>query len=125
MIVDDNARFRGLVRKILTTAEDQVLELDDGESVSESYASFRPDWVLMDVNMKHMDGLEATSHLLEDFPEARVIFLSHYTNKKLMAKGLRLGAKAYVSKEDIFAVQNIIRPQSQFTGEHHENVTTN
>ena len=121
MIVDDNARFRTLVRTILTQPDDRVLELDDGAGVTENYAVFEPDWVLMDVSMKYVDGLEATRQLLQRFPEARVIFLSDFTNKHLIAKGLDLGAVAYLSKEDIFAVQNIIRPQPAITGENHAN----
>lgn len=119
MIIDDNARFRALVRQILTTPEDSVVEMENGANVCENFAAFQPDWVLMDVNMKPIDGMEATRDLLQHFPGAKVIFLSNFTNKKLMAKGLGLGAKAYVSKEDVFAIQNIIRPKSVMLGEHH------
>jgi len=120
MIVDDNARFRALVSTILTHEDDQVMELDDGEAVTEHYAAFQPDWVLMDTHMKNVDGLEATRQLMKSFPEAKIIFLSNFTNKRLMEKGLGLGAKAYLSKEDIFAVQNFIKPQVAVTGENHE-----
>lgn len=119
MIIDDNARFRALVRQILTTGDDRVLEMDDGAGVNELYAEFNPDWVLMDVNMKFVNGMDATKQLIQAHPHAKVIFLSNFINKKLIAKGLGLGAKAYVSKEDVFAVQEIIRPQSVITGEHH------
>jgi len=110
MIIDGNVRFRALVRQIITEPGDQVLELDDGAGVAQNYAAFQSDWVLMYVSMKFVDGLEATQQLLLKIPEAQVIFLSNFTKKKLVAKGLQLGAKAYVSKEDIFAIINIIRP---------------
>jgi len=122
MIVDDNERFRNLVRQILATPEDHVLEIADGSKVCENYAAFQPDWVLMDVNMKPVDGLEAAQHLLSEFSDAKVIFLSNFTNKKLVAKGLGLGAKAYVSKEDVFAIKDIIRPKALHTGENHANL---
>jgi len=116
MIIDDNARFRALVRKIISDPSDTVLELDDGAGVADAYTAFHPDWVLMDVHMKVVDGMEATRQLMASFPEAKVIFLSNFTNKRLVAKGLGLGAKAYLSKEDIFAVKPIIRSESASRG---------
>jgi DNA-binding NarL/FixJ family response regulator len=117
MIIDDNARFRTLVRSIVSTQSDEVLELDDGIAVNENYADFHPDWVLMDIKMKQVDGLQATRQLIHEFPEARVIILSNHTNKRMVSKGLELGAKAYLPKEDIFAVQKFIRPTT--AGEYH------
>jgi len=75
----------------------------------------------MDVSMKHVDGLEATRQLLTSYPEAKVIFLSDFTNKQLVAKGIALGARAYLSKEDIFAVNQYIRSEPTISGEHHAN----
>ena len=119
MIIDDNARFRTLVRSIVSSASDEVLELDDGFAVNEHYATFHPDWVLMDIKMKQVDGLQATRRLVKKFPNARVIILSNHTNKRIVAKSLQVGARAYLSKEDIFAVQKIIHPTAAVVGEYH------
>jgi CheY-like chemotaxis protein len=121
LIIDDNARFRSLIKTIITAPGDDVLELDDGRDVVSSYAAFQPDWVLMDVNMKVVNGLQATRQLIHNFPEAKVIFLSNFTSKRIIAKGLQVGARAYLSKEDLFAVQNFIRPST--AGGYHAATT--
>ena len=119
MIIDDNARFRTLVRTIVATPTDEILELDDGIAVNENYAAFHPDWVLMDVKMKQVNGLQATRRLIQRFPDAQVVILSNHTSKRIVAKGLQVGARAYLSKEDIFAVQKIIHPTPPVAGEYH------
>jgi len=60
LIVDDNREMRLLIRRIVRSVSEDVMECEDGSQALASYIAQRPDWVLMDVEMTGMDGLRAT-----------------------------------------------------------------
>jgi CheY-like chemotaxis protein len=56
LIVEDNAEMRRLLQRMLADLAEEFAECDDGGEALKAYASSRPDWVLMDIEMKVMDG---------------------------------------------------------------------
>jgi len=62
LLADDNARFRGVLRRLLERDPDIVVvaEAGDGAEALDLAEDVRPDVVLMDVSMPGLDGLEAT-----------------------------------------------------------------
>lgn len=100
MIVDDNAGMREMIRSIACGDDDTVMECADGEEAVRAYAQFRPDVVLMDVEMKGMDGFTATERIYALNRRAKVIFVtSHNTSAfRLKAKSLKAG---FVTKENL------------------------
>jgi CheY-like chemotaxis protein len=55
--------------------------------------------VLMDLCMRVMDGIEATSRIRTERPDVRVIVLSSLTDRERVDAGLRAGALGYLPKE--------------------------
>jgi len=109
LIVDDNPEFRSVIREILGLPESEVLELDDGDKVQETYRTFHPDWVLMDVKMKQMNGFDATKLLLTEFPDARVIIVTQYAEPAFQEQAYDAGACGFVSKECLEEINHIIQ----------------
>jgi CheY-like chemotaxis protein len=70
LIVDDNREMRQLMKSIVSEVCDEIFECEDGDEVLPAFNAHRPDWVLMDVEMKRVDGLRATSDLMNRYPEA-------------------------------------------------------
>src|SRR6185436_615807 len=70
LIVDDNREMRQLIKSIVRKSCDEIFECEDGDEVLDAFAAHRPDWVLMDVEMKRMDGLKATTQLVGSYPQA-------------------------------------------------------
>ena len=64
LIVDDSPQFRALIRTVLAGLVDEVNECADGDEAVAAYGAQRPDWVLMDLQMARMGGLEATRRIL-------------------------------------------------------------
>ena len=60
LIVDDSPEFRALIRTVLAGLVDDVHECADGDEAVAAYGVRRPDWVLMDLRMGRIGGLEAT-----------------------------------------------------------------
>lgn len=100
LLADDNARFRGVLRRLLERDPDIVVvaEADDGARAIELTAEVKPDVVLMDVSMPGLDGLEATHALKRRLPDVTVLLLSVGDKEQEIAAGLKGGASAYLVK---------------------------
>jgi two-component system NarL family response regulator len=100
LLVDDHAMFRETLRLLLDQDPtiEVVDELGDGARIQETVAKLTPDVVVMDVNMPHVNGIQATSALLSQFPQVRVVALSGYGHKQFVMEMLDAGATAYVVK---------------------------
>lgn len=109
MIVDDNAGMRTMIRSFVCNESDSVMECSDGEAAVAAYDGFRPDYVLMDVDVKPMDGFTATERIQEQDANARIIFVSNHNTSAFQLKAKMLKAAGFVSKENLPEIRNIIQ----------------
>jgi DNA-binding NarL/FixJ family response regulator len=100
LLADDNARFRGVLRRLLERDPEIVVvaEAGDGAEALELAENVRPDVVLMDVSMPGLDGLEATYALKAQLPDVTVLMLSVGDKEQEIAAGLAGGAAEYLVK---------------------------
>jgi two-component system, chemotaxis family, chemotaxis protein CheY len=108
LVADNDSRWRRFVRSLLLPYG-AVSECDDGASAVLAFHKIRPDWVIMDVAMEPMDGLSAVRKIKSDFPNARVIFLSQFSEPEFRFEAAQLGAVAYIMKDDIDHLEELIR----------------
>lgn len=108
LIVENSPRMRRTIRRLLTGLTHEVFECEDGSQALAAYRTHRPDWVLMDIGLKGMDGIAATSMLIAAFPEAKVVIVTDYDDARLRQAAQHAGACAYVLKEDLFELRVII-----------------
>jgi len=101
-VVDDQALVRGGFSMVLGHQPDieVVAEAGNGLEAIEVTRTKRPDVVLMDIRMPEMDGLEATSIILQeaDWP-LRVLILTTFDADEYVYKALRAGASGFVLKD--------------------------
>jgi two-component system, chemotaxis family, chemotaxis protein CheY len=76
LVVDDSAMARRSARRILESAQYEVLEAEDGLSALEQYFLHKPAVVILDLVMKGMYGLDVLARLRQLDPAARVIVVS-------------------------------------------------
>jgi two-component system phosphate regulon response regulator OmpR len=100
LVVDDDPRFRALVRDLLEQAGYRVLALDDGTAVVDTAAAERPSAVVLDVNLPGLNGYEVCQRLREQLdPELGIIFVSGDRTESFdRTAGLLLGADDYLAK---------------------------
>ena len=102
VVVDDQALVRGGFAMVLGHQDDieVVAEAGTGVEAIEAARSHRPDVILMDIRMPQMDGLEATSKIVEDADwPVRVVILTTFDPDEYVYKALRAGASGFVLKD--------------------------
>ena len=108
VIADDDARMRQMLRQIVCSLASAVFEAADGGEAVALCAVERPDWVLMDLRMKPMDGLHATAEIRARFPETRIAIVTQHDDAELQAEAIQAGACAYVLKENLPELPGIL-----------------
>jgi CheY-like chemotaxis protein len=107
LIIDDNARMRSTIKNILGLPGIAFVECDDGLHALARYSEARPSWVLMDIKMPGTNGFQAAQNILAEYPEARIIFITDYDDKEFRAAAKRIGAAAYIVKEELIKLREI------------------
>jgi CheY-like chemotaxis protein len=111
LIVDDNADMREMIHSFLPESFDEIRECVDGSESLESYRSFRPDWVLMDWEMKPVDGLSAIRQILTNFPKANILLVTQHNDPELATAAYEAGAKGFVLKDDLLKLRRLLLPR--------------
>ncbi len=98
LVVDDEENLRLVLRTFLKRQGYEVEVADNGESALEMVESFGPDFILTDVRMPKMGGLDLLSTLRAKGNEATVVVMSAYGNIDLAIEAMKAGAYDYVQK---------------------------
>jgi DNA-binding NarL/FixJ family response regulator len=100
LLVDDEAHIRVYVTLILKSIGEPVIsESTNGEEAIIAFKSNKPDVVLLDVNMPHLDGIQTLRKLKEIDPDCNVIMLTSLANRETVERALELGALNYIRKD--------------------------
>lgn len=108
MIVDDNPAVREMIRRNLGDSVESVYEVGDGSAAVELYPKYRPDWVLMDVAMPHMDGISATIEILRKSPAAKILIVTQYNEPRLAEAAAKAGACGFILKDDLSGLRRMM-----------------
>jgi CheY-like chemotaxis protein len=108
ILVDDSAHMRATVRALLRGRPYAIRECADGLEAVAAYERQPADWVVMDVAMPRLDGIEATRRIYAFDSGARVVILTDYDDDTLRARAKEAGAAAYVTKDDLFQLLDIL-----------------
>jgi len=114
LIADDHHLFREGLARVLNEAPgiSVVASVSNGLEAISRVAEFKPDVVLMDVNMPKLGGVEATSQLRKIHPQASVLMLTVSEEEHDLYAAIRAGARGYLLKsattvELIDAIQRV------------------
>jgi CheY-like chemotaxis protein len=107
LIVDDNARIRTAIKRVLERPGVEFSECSDGSQALERYGEIKPSWVLMDIIMPGIGGLAATRKIKEFYPEARIVIVTDHNDEEFRTAAREAGAIAYILKEDMMKLRDI------------------
>ena len=97
--------------RYLCNFADEFCECADGAEALNAYRVFMPDWVLMDWEMKQMDGLAATRGIISAFPAARILMVTQYCDKELTDAANEAGACGFFPKDDLLDLNEFFKNQ--------------
>lgn len=102
LIVDDHASYRAAARLLLDLEGYQVVgEAEDGAAGLRAARDLAPDFVLMDVQMPVMGGIEAASQLTADAGAPMVVLTSSQDDPDLFSLATDAGARGFIPKADL------------------------
>lgn len=111
LLVDDNARYRMQLQRIISKIAPQVQVLEAANTAAAlAQLAHHPQLALVDVVIGDEDGLRCTRQLKNAQPNLRILLMSAYPDREFHRLGLQAGAIAFVDKKDldIGALQQIL-----------------
>jgi DNA-binding NarL/FixJ family response regulator len=111
MIVDDHVDMRRILNIVISNSFStplDIIECESGEEAVLAYKKFAPYVVFMDIELKKMDGFEATALIREQDSKANIIFVSSNDTSNFRAKAKELKATGFVSKSNLLEIAPIL-----------------
>ncbi|HFU7069693.1 TPA: response regulator [Bacillus cereus] len=112
LIVDDQPFVRESLRTLLDRYEDlNVVGLaEDGNEAIDLCGRLQPHVILMDLDMQHTDGIEATKKIKQQWPHIRVLIFTTFQDTEQAVESLRNGADGFLLKSiETLELANTIR----------------
>ncbi len=106
IIVDDD-RLVCVSLKTILEADTEISVIDtgtNGRQAIELYRRHKPDILLMDIRMDTMTGLDAGELLLREYPDARILYLTTFSDDAYIIRALKIGAKGYLLKQNFESI---------------------
>jgi DNA-binding NarL/FixJ family response regulator len=131
-IVDDHKIFReGLAFMISKMKGYEVVgEASNGKAFLEMIDNIDADIVLMDISMPGIDGIEATTRVLEKHPDLKIIALTMFCDEEYYYKMIQAGVSGYILKESgkeelATALDTVITGENYFSQKILHNILIN
>lgn len=105
LIVDDHSGIRKILRQIVQspfTSPIDIQECESGNQAVEVFKLFKPDYVLLDIEMSDQDGFTTFSKMKAYASEAKIIFVTGQQTLIYKKRALELHADGFVLKDNLF-----------------------
>jgi DNA-binding NarL/FixJ family response regulator len=124
IIVDDHLIFRQGLKSLITAENFATVigEASNGKEFLELLSFLKPDLVLMDIDMPHMNGIDATQRALEIIPDLKIIIFTMFGDEEYYYKMIDLGVKGFILKSSGInelekAIHDVMIGESFFSNE--------
>ena len=115
LLADDHAGMRESLRALIDRQPgmEVVGEAENGRAMLQLIPSFKPDVVIMDINMPDLNSIDAARQMIAGAPEVKLLALSMYSNPEFVDGMLKAGASGYLLKDQAFeelirAIQTVV-----------------
>lgn len=108
MIVDDHQGIRKKIRELLAGPDVEAREYATGEEAIPAARALQPDWIIMDVYLPGINGLEVTKTIHKEVPSARIVVISTNDQHYLREAARDAGAEEFLSKLQLADLPGIL-----------------
>lgn len=117
LLADDHRMVMEGLRSLLAEEFDLVGTVEDGITLVATAKKLRPDVIVTDITMPHLNGIDALVRLKKDNPDIKVILLTMHTEPSYARRALSAGAKGFVVKhaapaELVMAIRAVLKGQT-------------
>jgi DNA-binding NarL/FixJ family response regulator len=104
LLVDDHKIILDGLRVLIEKEPgmEVVAEAENGRTALKLTGEFRPNVIVMDINMPDLNGIDATRQIVEEFPGTKVIAFSMYSDRQFVIGMLKAGVTGYLLKDHAF-----------------------
>jgi two-component system, NarL family, response regulator NreC len=108
IVVDDHKIVRDGLCSLIEGLSGYAIvgRAQNGRQAIEVARRENPDIIIMDISMPEMNGIDATSSILEEMPSCKIIVLSMHSDKRFITGALQAGASGFLLKECAFQELN-------------------
>jgi DNA-binding NarL/FixJ family response regulator len=99
LIADDHRLVADAVKSLLEPEFQVVGIVTDGRSLIHSALELKPDIIILDIHMPHLNGLDAGGQVKQQLPAVKLVFLTMTNAADVAAEAFRRGGSAYVLKQ--------------------------
>jgi len=101
LIVDDHPLLREGIVSLVEKQADMLIvaEASNGKEAVQLFQQHIPDITLMDLRLPGMDGIDAMTSIVAQFPNAKIIVLTTFSGDTQILRALKAGARGYLLKE--------------------------
>jgi len=119
LLADDHKIMRDGLRSLIEKLPGMqvVAEAENGRVAVKLNRKFRPDVIVMDINMPDLNGIDATRRILAEFSGTKIIAFSMYTDHQFVAEAFKAGVCGYLQKDGAFeelarAIRTVVANQT-------------
>ena len=111
LLVEENKDFREYLKELINNHGDECIDLKEGINLNTDYKNYLPDLVVIDLHLKNMSGFKAAKELLNEFPDARIAFLTNFEDELLREAAESIGVKTVIPKEFLYEFYDMIKSE--------------
>jgi len=128
ILVDDHQIVRDGIKSLITDDPNIniITEASSATELRDKLETYKPDVILMDINLPDSTGIELTKELKESKPEIKVLILSMHMGEDFIVNAIEAGAKGYLpkttSKKELITAINTIAKGEDYFNESISNI---
>ena len=109
LLADDHKIIRNSLRSLIEKQPGMqvVAEAENGRAAIKLNRKFRPDIIVMDINMPDLNGIDATRQIVAEFPGTKVIVFTMHSDQQFVIGALKAGVSGYLLKDS--ASEELVR----------------
>jgi DNA-binding NtrC family response regulator len=105
LIVDDERKICEMLSQFFTLKGFRAQTAQSGRDAMAQLERQRPDYLLLDIRMPDMSGLDVLRQVKARYPDLRVVMVSAHDDPEIVDEAFREGAADYVTKPIAFSDQ--------------------